>query len=93
MTQPLHSKSPFTGNQKIILSWTEAANQSPSFGTGQKRSGLTGNGSSTIPVKRGRVAGSTQLVNKAFEDLGGRGRGGRNRGWRGSGRGRGRGYW
>uniref|UniRef100_A0A5B7BF11 Putative apoptosis inhibitor 5 n=1 Tax=Davidia involucrata TaxID=16924 RepID=A0A5B7BF11_DAVIN len=94
MTQPLHSKSPsFIGDQKINLSWKEAAKSSvPSSSSvaGQKRAAAA-NGSSTYAIKKGRGAGGmqNQLVNRALEGLyhGGRS-GGRGRGWGGRGRGR-----
>ncbi|KAL1817904.1 hypothetical protein DCAR_0522403 [Daucus carota subsp. sativus] len=99
LTQPLHSKIPaFIGDEKINLSWKEAAKPSArsTAVTGDKRAAAAaGNGSGTYPNKKGRGPGfsQNQLVNRALDGVRGGGvggrTGGRGRGWRGHGRGRG----
>ncbi|KAH6795663.1 hypothetical protein C2S51_036649 [Perilla frutescens var. frutescens] len=99
MTQPLHSKAPsFIGDQKISLSWKEAAKAATTPGgaavAGQKRPANASNGSGTSATKKGRGGGlQNQLVNRAFKGINdGRGGGRGGRGWRGRGRGRGNYY-
>ncbi|XP_074308055.1 apoptosis inhibitor 5-like protein API5 [Silene latifolia] len=99
MTQPLHKNSPlFIGDKRIILSWKEDAKSAVSpvtGGSGGKRPASTAiNGSNNNAAKKGRGAGGSQnqLVSRAFDSIGYRGRGGsrggRGRGWGGRGRGR-----
>ncbi|KAH9621900.1 hypothetical protein KSS87_000189 [Heliosperma pusillum] len=98
MTQPLHKSSPlFIGDKRIILSWKEDAKSAVipvSGGSGGKRPASTAINGSNNAAKKGRGAGGSQnqLVSRAFDSIGyrgrGGGRGGRGRGWGGRGRGR-----
>ncbi|KAH9618980.1 hypothetical protein KSS87_008228 [Heliosperma pusillum] len=96
MTQPLHKSSPlFIGDKRIILSWKEDAKSAVipvRGGSGGKRPASTAINGSNNAAKKGRGAGGSQnqLVSRAFNSIGyrgrGGGRGGRGRGWGGRGR-------